>query len=484
MLINATNAGSGVALINITSENDITISATHVDNRVNVEDYHFQDNVLSTTNATMVLDPNDDDDVTGLVQIRGDLQVDGTTTTVNSVTTTIQDPILTLGGEDPLTLDDNLDRGVEFRYYDTQERFGFFGWDEDYANANIWNGTGGYRFLYNATNTNEVFAGTDAALIAGNLRLTTNTGSTSTTTGTLVVTGGVGISENVYVGGTVDIANDFDINSGEFTVTAANGNIYTQGDLQVDSNVTLGNASTDTVLVNSDTTFEDDVRVVGPNTVFSITDGTAEKFVIDSDNGNIHSDGTLDIDNGVTFNSTLDVDAAVTFNSTLDVDDDSVFHNDITLDTTGKYFKITNGTTDKFTVLSTNGNTDIRGTVDVGSAVHFETTLQVDGNITLGDGSNRTLTINSDATFTDNLTVNQAVDFDSTLNVDLAVDFNSTLVVDGQTTIYDSVILQSNNEVFNINNGAAQTQFSVDFDNGNTIIGRVGQSTGTLTVHG
>ena len=484
LLINATNAGSGDALINITSENDITISATHVDNRVNVEDYHFQDNVFSTTNATMVLDPNDDDDVTGLVQIRGDLQVDGTTTTVNSVTTTIQDPILTLGGEDTLTIDDNKDRGIEFRYYDSQERFGFFGWDEDYANANIWTGTGGYRFLYNATNTSEVYAGTDAPLIAGNLRLTTDTGSTSTTTGTLVVTGGVGISENVYIGGTVDIANDLDINSGEFVVTAANGNIYTQGDLQVDSNVTLGNASSDTVLVNSDTTFEDDVRIVGPNTVFSITNGTAEKFVIDTDNGNIHSDGTLDVDSGVTFNSTLDVDAAVTFNSTLDVDDDSVFHNDITLDTTGKYFKITNGTTDKFTVLSTNGNTDIRGTLDVGSAVHLETTLQVDGNITLGNAASDTITVNSDATFTDNLTVNQAVDFDSTLNVDDAVDFNSTLVVDGQTTIYDSVILQSNNEVFNINNGAAITQFSIDFDNGNTIIGRDGAGTGTLTVHG
>ena len=68
-------------------------------------------------------------------------------------TTTIQDPIITLGGEDTLTLDDNKDRGIEFRYYDTQERFGFFGWDEDYADANIWTGTGGYRFLYNATNT-------------------------------------------------------------------------------------------------------------------------------------------------------------------------------------------------------------------------------------------------------------------------------------------------------------------------------------------
>ena len=37
---------------------------------------------------------------------------------------------------------------------------------------------------------------------SGILRLLTNTGSTSTTTGTLVVTGGTGISENLYVGGT------------------------------------------------------------------------------------------------------------------------------------------------------------------------------------------------------------------------------------------------------------------------------------------
>ena len=485
--IASTNVGTGQALLDISADNDITIYATDVNSRVNVEDYHFQDNVLSTTNSTMVLDPNDDDDVTGLVRIRGDLQVDGTTTTVNSVTTTIQDPIITLGGEDTLTLDDNLDRGIEFRYYDSQERFGFFGWDEDYADANIWNGTGGYRFLYNATNTNEVYAGTDAAIIAGNLRLTTNTGSTSTTTGTLVVTGGVGISENVYVGGTVDIANDFDINSGQFTVTASNGDIYTQGDLTVDSNVTLGNASTDTVLVNSDTTFEDDVRISGPNTVFTINDGSVTKFEVDTDNGNTVIQGTLNIISAVDFDNTLNVDGAVTFNSTFDLDDDAVFHNDITLDTTGKYFKITNGTVDKFTVLSTNGNTDIRGTLDVGSAVHFESTLQVDGNITLGDAGTDILTINSDTTITDNLTVNLAVDFDSTLNVDGAVDFNNTLTVDGATTIYNDVLLRSGNKTFQIQNGSAQTEFSVDFDNGNTVIGRVGQGTaalGTLTVHG
>ena len=486
VLINATNSGAGDAKIDITSENDITINATNVSNRVNVEGFQFQDDTLSSTAATMILDPGDDDTATGKVQIRGDLQVDGTTTTVNSTVVTIDDPIIVLGGDTTPVSDDNKDRGVEFSYYDTQARKGFYGWDEDYANANMWSGTGGYRFLYNATNTSEVFTGTDAPIIAGNLRLTTNTGSTwkTPTTGTLVVTGGAGISENLNVGGTthlngnveidgtVDIDANFAVRSGttdKFTVASSTGNTVIEGTLDVQ----LETEITDNLIIKAD------------NKKFDIqTAAGVSKFEVDTDNGNIHTDGTLDVDSGVTLNSTLDVDNNVTLNAELDVDGNSLFHNNITLDTTGKNFKITNGSQDKFSVLSTNGNTDIRGTLDVGSNAIFETNLTVNGNTTIGNQASDNLTVNSDAIFTDNLTVNQAVDFDSTLNVDQAVDFNSTLVVDGQTTIYDSLILQSDNEVLNINNNAAQTQFSIDFDNGNTIIGRSGQGTGTLTVHG
>ena len=173
------NAGSGTSVINVTSDDGIVITATNVASKVQVEDFYLQQNTIGTSDATMVLDPGDDDAATGLVQVRGNLQVDGTTTTVNSTTISVDDPIITLGGDTAPTTDDNKDRGVEIKYYDTQARVGFFGWDEDYANSNIWSGTGGYRFLYNATNTSEVFSGTDAPLIAGNLALTTNTGSTS-----------------------------------------------------------------------------------------------------------------------------------------------------------------------------------------------------------------------------------------------------------------------------------------------------------------
>ena len=97
--------------------------------------------------------------------VGGDLTVNGTTTTVNSTTLTVDDPIITLGGDSVPTTDDNLDRGVEFRYYDTQARLGFFGYD---------NNLNRYRFLVQATNSSETFSGTDASLQAGSLQLTSS----------------------------------------------------------------------------------------------------------------------------------------------------------------------------------------------------------------------------------------------------------------------------------------------------------------------
>ncbi len=425
--IASTNSGAGEATLSITSDNDITISATNVANRVHIEDYWLQDNVLSTTNATMILDPNDDDDVTGLVQIRGDLQVDGTTTTVNSTVVTIDDPIFTLGGDTAPVADDNKDRGIEFKYYDTQARLGFFGWDEDYSDSNIWSGTGGIRFLYNATNTNEVFTGTDAPLIAGNLRLTTNTGSTSTTTGTLVVTGGLGLSENAHIGGTVTIAGQTEINDtlliksdnedfkiqtaagvDKFTVDTDTGNTVIQGtvDIQLETEIT------DNLIIRAD------------NKKFDIqTDAGTSVFDVDTDNGNVHTDGTLDVDSGVTFNSTLDVDGKTTLNDELDVDLDAVFHDDITLDTNGKFFTITNGSTQTFKVTSATGNTDIEGTLNNLGLATFETTTNIAVNTTADDAITKT--------------GEGAVDIDGGLNVDKDARVGEDLYVSNRLVVKD-----------------------------------------------
>ena len=524
MNITANNADAGgTANINITADNEITISSTDAAYFVNVEDYRFQYNVLSTRDATMVLDPGDDDAATGLVQIRGDLQVDGTTTTVNSVVMTVQDPIITLGGEDTLVADDNKDRGIEFRYYDTQERFGFYGWDEDYADSNIWSGTGGYRFLYNATNSSEVYSGTDAPIIAGNLRLTTNTDSTwkTPTTGTLVVTGGTGISANLNVGGntyiqgnteidgTVDIDANFAIRNNttdKFTVESATGNTVIEG----------------TVDIQLETEITDNLIITADNKEFIIrTAANVNKFTVDTDNGNTEVQGTVHIVGATDIDSTLNVDDDVTFNANFDLDGTALFHNDITLDTTGKYFTITNGSNQTFRILSTNGNTDIEGSLNVGGVNTFERTNNIavattDSDITLSSGGNATfaggvnmdkdLRVGGDIYLADRLVVKDAgvartrpsllnnVDVlyrtymggGTAHNASFADDADAQLRVAGGVGIVQDLHVGDDFYVGKV--GTNDTvEFSILGESGYTTIGRVGQGNatdGALVVHG
>lgn len=95
---------------------------------------------------------------TGTLTVGGDLIVNGSTTTVNSTVTTLDDPILTLGGDTTPLSDDNKDRGIEFRYHNgVTSKIGFFGYDDS---------TGKFTFIPDATNSSEVFSGTTGELDA------------------------------------------------------------------------------------------------------------------------------------------------------------------------------------------------------------------------------------------------------------------------------------------------------------------------------
>jgi hypothetical protein len=97
--------------------------------------------------------------------VTGNLIVNGTTTTVNSTTATVKDPIITLGGGNAGTAassDDNKDRGIEFKWHNgTAAKTGFFGFDDS---------TGYLIFIPDATNTSEVFSGTLGDIQATNFR--------------------------------------------------------------------------------------------------------------------------------------------------------------------------------------------------------------------------------------------------------------------------------------------------------------------------
>ena len=100
--------------------------------------------------------------ITGKLAVNGDLDVSGTTTTFSSSSVSVADPVFTLGGVSAPSSDDNKDRGIEFHYYDSSAKKGFFGYDDS---------TSSFVFLTAATNNSEVFTGTAGNLVTGNITL-------------------------------------------------------------------------------------------------------------------------------------------------------------------------------------------------------------------------------------------------------------------------------------------------------------------------
>ncbi len=97
-------------------------------------------------------------DVTfGKVTVTGDLIVQGTTTTVDSTTVLIKDPVITVGTGS--TVADGLDRGISYEYVDAAgaPKVGFFGVDTV---------DNKFKFIPDATATGNKFSGATGALVA------------------------------------------------------------------------------------------------------------------------------------------------------------------------------------------------------------------------------------------------------------------------------------------------------------------------------
>ena len=123
----------------------------------------------------------------GNVTLSQDLIVNGTTTTVNSTTVTIDDPIFTVGGDSAPGSDDNKDRGIEFRYHDgSSAKIGFFGFDDS---------TGKFSFIPDATNSSEVFSGTKGTIDVGAVESATVTTTGNITSGDSFVIGSASMDE-------------------------------------------------------------------------------------------------------------------------------------------------------------------------------------------------------------------------------------------------------------------------------------------------
>lgn len=123
------------------------------------------DTISSTSGGVITIDPNPAG-AAGSVVIEGNLTVNGTQTTVNSTTVTIDDPVFTLAGDTAPSTNDGLDKGIEFRWYDTQARLGFFGYDLS---------DNRFKMIENATLASGVYSGTVSGVQFGNAKLTSIT---------------------------------------------------------------------------------------------------------------------------------------------------------------------------------------------------------------------------------------------------------------------------------------------------------------------
>ena len=101
---------------------------------------------------------------TGTFIVDGNIKINGTSTIVESTVTVIKDPVITLGGNTAPIIDDNKDRGIEFRYHNgTTSKLGFFGFDDS---------TGCFTIIPDATNVGEVFSGAPGCINVGGISAT------------------------------------------------------------------------------------------------------------------------------------------------------------------------------------------------------------------------------------------------------------------------------------------------------------------------
>lgn len=171
---NLLQAGDGIGLSYNDQDNELEIRVTGINlSKINnisateTEINFLQGVVPGSSLPSSVLVTDSDNSIqninnistSGNINIGGDLIVGGSSVTVNTETVTIEDPILTLGGTGTLTVNDNKDRGIEFKYFTDSPKTGFFGYD---------NNTDTFIFLTNATNNNEIFSG-DRGTIDANL---------------------------------------------------------------------------------------------------------------------------------------------------------------------------------------------------------------------------------------------------------------------------------------------------------------------------
>ena len=181
--------------------------------------------------------------------VTGDLQVDGTTVTVNTTNVTMDDPILTLGGDTAPSSDLNKDLGIIGRWHNgSAAKTAFFGFDDS---------TGRFTFVPDATESTAVISGSLGDIdvggaYIGNIQVgVTSDNEIDTSTGNLTLdsTGGqVIVDDDLSVTGTVTLTNDVAVSHGGTGVSTFTNNGVLYGDGANALDVTAASSAVGSIL--------------------------------------------------------------------------------------------------------------------------------------------------------------------------------------------------------------------------------------------
>jgi len=386
---------------------------------VTIDNLTIDGDTISSVHSEIIIDPSTAGPG-GTVTIAGNLNVTGTTTTVDSTVVTIADPLFQLGADS----DDGLDRGITALYNDGASKTAFFGMDDSASE---------FVFILDATDSSSVISGSLGSAAFGSMRVTdlTNTrvllagtsgeiedsgnltfdGSTLAVTGaatvstTLGVTGALTASSTLDVTGLASLDGGIDVD-GAFTVADTSGNVATTGTLDVDGLASLdGGINVDDAFTVADTSGNvatTGTLSAGETTLSSATvsDLTSGRVVLAGTSGAIEDSGNLTFD-GSTLTVTGDVDASgdlggatltVTGNGTVGGTFGATGATTLssTLDVTG--LASLDGGIDvdgAFTVANTSGNIATTGTLSAGESTLSSATVSdlTDGRIVLAGTS-------------------------------------------------------------------------------------------------
>jgi hypothetical protein len=241
---------------------------------------------------------------------------------------------------------------------------------------------------------NKQIRAKDAVTFSGQVRITNASTSDSVGKGALIVKGGVGIGENLYVGGNTFYTGTVAITNATESTTTTTGAFTVAGGVGIAKNLNVGGS----LSVAGVSTFTGLLDANGGATIDNIRIGVAGDNEIDTSTGNLTIDsagGTTTLDDNVSITGTATVTGLLDANGGASIDNIQIgITGDNEIDTS----------TGNLTIDSAGGTTTLDDNVSVTGTLSVSSTLSVNGNTTLGNDSGDITTVNGELRVTGDIT--------------------------------------------------------------------------------